>query len=108
MLPAKNLFSRAAAISVLNETAHEFKAQGIESVKFYHIDGERNELWGISLDGHTSRPVFVFWPAGDERRPLMFRDADVLGVMSGILSNGKTNLKKFKVPTKYDEGSLEL
>lgn len=109
ILMGTNETERAIALNVLNETAHEFKNQGIESVKFYHIDAEVNELLGISLDGREPKPLFLLWPAGEERRPMALGDTDVYSLMSTIVSYGhNADLKKFQIPTKYDEGSLEL
>jgi hypothetical protein len=99
--------NRSATMAVLTEVAGEFAKQNVESVKFYHIDTDLNELPGLRK-GEWTQPIILLWPAGKEKNPLLFQgDITAFQLMDGLLAHCKSKVK-FKVPAKYDEGSLEL
>jgi hypothetical protein len=99
--------NRSATMAVLAEVAAEFAKQKVDSVKFYHIDAELNELPGLRM-GDWTEPIILIWPAGKEKNPLLFKgDITAFHLMDALLNYCKSNVK-FKIPAKYDEGSLEL
>jgi hypothetical protein len=63
--------NRTAALETGREAAEEFERLQLTTIKFFHIDIERNELPGLGV-GDWDSPVILLWPAGDKKQPMMF------------------------------------
>ena len=95
------------AMTSVNLVAHEFQKQKVDTVLFYYLNYELNDLQGLErID--LKKPALIYWPAGKARKPMMLPDDfDPSNIMKIIKSQSKLNLK-IKIPSKFDSGSLEL
>jgi hypothetical protein len=82
---------RNATFKTVKQVAIEFQRQGVESVHFYHIDPQLNDLPGLKTGGWKT-PVILLWPAGEQKSPLLFQgNVGPIDLMGLIQSYSKSN-----------------
>lgn len=95
---------RVKAMKIVNETAIEFQTQSINTVEFYYINVDLNELAGITRSS-IKECVAILWPASENKKPVLMNMSNRF-----ILANNIQNSAITLSPDYYqdDEASLEL
>ncbi|OHS95737.1 hypothetical protein TRFO_10394 [Tritrichomonas foetus] len=99
---------KARKMKLMETVAHEFKKQRITSVSFIWMDIDLNDVPGLPKSNFKKLPAILIFPAAEKKQPYLLQDdLDEFLLMNSILAHAKTR-PKFKIPGKYDSGSLEL
>lgn len=95
------------SLNIFNETANDFLNQNVNSVKFYYIDLDLNDIHAFKKQNWTS-PIYLLYPENSNGSALAIDGKlNKLQLIKQILTNSKTNYR-FKIPEKYELGELEL
>lgn len=100
--------ARKEAMKLVETVAVEFKKQKVRTVKFNYIDFDLNSIPGLSKESFKELPAILLFPATKEKRPFLLPvSVDIPQLMNLIIGNSHSRFR-FKIPGKYDSGTLEL
>ena len=100
--------ARKDAMKLVETVSIEFKKQKVRTVKFNYIDFELNGIPGLTKESFKELPAILLFPATKEKRPFLLPvSVDIPQLMNLIVGNAHSRFR-FKIPGKYDSGTLEL
>ena len=98
---------RSRKMKIVETVAKEFRKQNVQNVTFHYIDLDLNVIPGLNKSDFQNTSILIF-PAAQQKQTLLLPSVfDELTLMNAVLQFATTK-PKFRIPGKYDSGSIEL